>query len=60
MKITKVGESEKWGGFDQGSVAYPNFRTGASAINLERAAHAGRVNLTGGDQPERLSGRRFK
>jgi hypothetical protein len=51
---------EKWGGFDQGSVAYLNFKDwrarNQSFENMAAARWTG-FNLTGGDQPERLSGR---
>ena len=51
---------EKWGGFDQGSVAYPNFKDwrerNQSFERLAAARWTG-FNLTGGDQPERLAGR---
>jgi putative ABC transport system permease protein len=51
---------EKWGGFDQGSVAYLNFsdwRERNQSFEKMAAARWTGFNLTGGDQPERLSGR---
>ncbi len=51
---------EKWGGFDQGSVAYLNFkdwRERNQSFDKMAAARWTGFNLTGGDQPERLSGR---
>jgi putative ABC transport system permease protein len=51
---------EKWGGFDQGSVAYLNFKDwrerNASFENMAAYRGAG-FNFTGGDQPERITGR---
>src|ERR1041384_5123386 len=51
---------EKWGGFDQGSVAYLNFkdwRERNQSFDKVAAYRWGGFNLTGGDQPERISGR---
>jgi putative ABC transport system permease protein len=51
---------EKWGGFDQGSVAYLNFkdwRERNQSFDKMAAARWTGFNLMGGDQPERLSGR---
>jgi putative ABC transport system permease protein len=51
---------EKWGGFSQGSVAYLNFKDwrdrNHSFVNIAAYRWTG-FNLTGGDQPERVSGR---
>jgi predicted permease len=51
---------EKWGGFDQGSVAYLNFKDWRERNQSFEAMAAHRwagFNLTGGDQPERVTGR---
>lgn len=51
---------EKWGGFDRGSVSYPNFKDWRERNQSFEKMAAYRwtgFNLTGGDQPERLSGR---
>jgi putative ABC transport system permease protein len=51
---------EKWGGFDQGSVAYLNFkdwRERNQSFEKIAAARWTGFNLTGGDQPERVTGR---
>lgn len=51
---------EKWGGFDQGSVAYLNFkdwRERNQSFDKMAAARWTGFNLTGSDQPERLYGR---
>jgi putative ABC transport system permease protein len=51
---------EKWGGFDQGSVSYPNFkdwRERNQSFDKMAAYRWTGFNLTEGDQPERLSGR---
>jgi putative ABC transport system permease protein len=51
---------EKWGGFDNGSVAYLNFKDWRERNQSfdKMAAYRGTgFNLTGGDQPERISGR---
>jgi putative ABC transport system permease protein len=51
---------EKWGGFDQGSVSYPNFKDWRERNQSFEAMAAYRwagFNLTGGDQPERVTGR---
>src|SRR5262249_54482140 len=51
---------EKWGGFDQGSVSYPNFkdwRERNSVFEKMAAYRSAGFNLTGGDQPERVFGR---
>src|SRR5215472_11135726 len=51
---------EKWGGFDNGSVAYPNFkdwRERNKSFEKMGAARWTGFNLTGGDQPERVTGR---
>jgi len=51
---------EKWGGFDQGSVSYPNFKDWRERNQSFEKMGAYRwtgFNLTGGDQPERISGR---
>ena len=51
---------EKWGGFDQGSVAYLNFkdwRERNQSFEKMAAARWTGFNLTGGDQPERVTGR---
>src|SRR5262245_47078113 len=51
---------EKWGGFDQGSCSYPNFKDWRERNQSFEKMAAYRwtgFNLTGGDQPERLSGR---
>ena len=51
---------EKWGGFDQGSISYPNFKDWRERNQSFEKMAAYRwtgFNLTGGDQPERLSGR---
>jgi hypothetical protein len=53
---------EKWGGFDQGSVSYPNFKDWRERNQSfeKMAAYRGTgFNLTGGDRPERLSGRQI-
>jgi putative ABC transport system permease protein len=51
---------EKWGGFDHGSVSYPNFKDwrerNRSFENMAAYRWAG-FNLAGGDQPERVTGR---
>src|SRR5262250_570860 len=51
---------EKWGGFDQGSVSYLNFKDwrerNQSFEKMATYRWTG-FNLTGGDQPERLTGR---
>src|SRR5215813_8602342 len=52
---------EKWGGFDQGSVAYPNFKDWRERNRSFESLAAYRwqgFNLTGGDQPERITGQR--
>ena len=52
---------EKWGGFDQGSVSYPNFKDWRERNTSFESLAAHRwqgFNLTGGDQPERIIGRR--
>src|SRR5215831_16710525 len=52
---------EKWGGFDQGSVSYPNFKDWRERNTSFESLAASRwqgFNLTGGDQPERITGRR--
>jgi predicted permease len=52
---------EKWGGFDQGSVSYPNFKDwrGRNRSFESMAVYRSQgFNLTGGDQPERITGRR--
>ena len=51
---------EKWGGFEQGSVAYPNFkdwRERNQSFDKMAAARWTGFNLSGGEQPERLVGR---
>jgi len=51
---------EKWGGFDQGSVAYLNFKDWRERnTSFEKMAtyRSRGFNLTGGDQPERVPGR---
>src|ERR1051325_10946910 len=51
---------EKWGGFDQGSVAYLNFkdwRERNQSFDRIAAYRWGGFNLTGGDQPARVTGR---
>ncbi|HZS46475.1 MAG TPA: ABC transporter permease [Blastocatellia bacterium] len=51
---------EKWGGFDQGSISYPNFQDWRDRNKSFESIAAYRwtdFNLTGIDQPERLSGR---
>ena len=51
---------EKWGGFDQGSVSYPNFKDWRERNQSFEKMAAYRwtgFNLTGGDLPERLSAR---
>ena len=51
---------EKWGGFDNGSISYPNFKDWRERNQSFEKMAAYRwtgFNLTGGDQPERLSGR---
>jgi predicted permease len=53
---------EKWGGFDQGSVAYLNFKDWRERNQSFEAMAAYRwagFNLTGGDQPERVIGRQI-
>jgi len=53
---------EKWGGFDQGSVAYLNFkdwRERNQSFDKMAASRGTGFNLTGGDQPERLAGRQI-
>jgi predicted permease len=53
---------EKWGGFDQGSVSYPNFKDWRERNQSFEKMAAYRwtgFNLTGGDQPERVSGRQI-
>src|SRR5215471_2247928 len=53
---------EKWGGFDQGSISYPNFKDWRERNQSFEKMGAYRwtgFNLTGGDQPERLSGRQI-
>src|SRR5215470_20313959 len=53
---------EKWGGFDQGSVSYLNFKDWRERNQSFEKMAAYRwtgFNLTGGDQPERLSGRQI-
>ena len=53
---------EKWGGFDQGSISYPNFkdwRERNQSFEMMAAYRWTGFNLTGGDQPERLSGRQI-
>lgn len=51
---------EKWGGFDDGSVSYPNFKDwrerNQSFVKIAAHKWTG-FNLTQGDQPERLTGR---
>jgi putative ABC transport system permease protein len=53
---------EKWGGFDQGSVSYPNFKDwrerNQSFAKMAAYRWTG-FNMTGVDQPERLSGRQM-
>src|SRR5215831_13071383 len=52
---------EKWGGFDQGSVSYPNFKDWRERNTSFESLAASRwqgFNLTGGDQPERITGRK--
>jgi predicted permease len=51
---------EKWGGFDQGSVAYLNFKDWRERNTSFEQIAASRwtgFNMTGGDQPERIVGR---
>src|SRR5262244_2450089 len=51
---------EKWGGFDQGSVSYPNFkdwRERNTSFEKMAAYRWSGFNLTGVEQPERLSAR---
>lgn len=51
---------EKWGGFEQGSVAYLNFKDWRERNQSFDKMAANRwtgFNLTGGDQPERIAGR---
>src|SRR5215510_11832354 len=51
---------EKWGGFDQGSVSYPNFKDWRERNQSFEKMAAYRwtgFNLTGVEQPERLSAR---
>ncbi|HMG33330.1 MAG TPA: ABC transporter permease [Blastocatellia bacterium] len=51
---------EKWGGFDNGSISYPNFKDWRQRNQSFEKMAAYRwtgFNLTGGDRPERLSGR---
>jgi putative ABC transport system permease protein len=51
---------EKWGGFDQGSVSYLNFKDWRERNGSFEKMAASRwtgFNLTGEDQPERVSGR---
>jgi predicted permease len=51
---------EKWGGFDHGSCSYPNFKDWRERNQSFEKIGAYRwtgFNLTGGDRPERLSGR---
>src|SRR5204863_5547931 len=51
---------EKWGGFDQGSVAYLNFkdwRERNQSFDKVAASRWAGFNLTGAGQPERLFGR---
>jgi predicted permease len=51
---------EKWGGFDQGSVSYPNFKDWRERNQSFEKIGAYRwtgFNLTGTDEPERLTGR---
>ena len=51
---------EKWGGFDQGSVSYLNFkdwRERNQSFDKMAASRWTGFNLTGGDQPERVTGR---
>src|ERR1051325_4311646 len=51
---------EKWGGFNQGSVAYPNFKDWRERNQSFEKMAANRwtgFNLTGGDMPERVPGR---
>jgi putative ABC transport system permease protein len=53
---------EKWGGFDRGSISYPNFndwRERNQSFQKMAAYRWTGFNLTGGDQPERLSGRQI-
>jgi predicted permease len=53
---------EKWGGFDQGSISYPNFKDWRERNQSFEKMAAYRwtgFNLTGGEQPERLSGRQI-
>jgi putative ABC transport system permease protein len=57
-KLVRVWE--KWGGFDQGSVAYLNFkdwRERNQSFEKMAAARWTGFNLTGGDQPERVAAR---
>jgi predicted permease len=52
---------EKWGGFDDGSVSYPNFKDWRERNTSFESLAAYRwqgFNLTEGDQPERIIGRR--
>src|SRR3954451_7476185 len=51
---------EKWGGFDQGSVSYLNFkdwRERNQSFEAMAAYRWGGFNLSGDDQPERVPGR---
>jgi putative ABC transport system permease protein len=51
---------EKWGGFDHGSISYPNFKDWRERNQSFEKMAAYRwtgFNLTDGGQPERLSGR---
>src|SRR5262245_8701473 len=51
---------EKWGGFDEGSVSYPNLKDWRERNQSfeKMAAHRWTgFNLTGADQPERITGR---
>ncbi len=53
---------EKWGGFDQGSVSYLNFKDWRERNQSFEKMAASRwtgFNLTGGDQPERVTGRQI-
>jgi predicted permease len=53
---------EKWGGFEQGSVAYLNFkdwRERNQSFDKMAAYRWAGFNFTGGDQPERLTGRQI-
>jgi len=58
-KLVKVWES--WAGFDNGAVSYPNFldwRQRNKSFEKMAAYRWIGFNITGGDQPERVEGRR--